>query len=72
MGDYRRNQKPILILGGTGKTGRRVAERLAAQRVPVRIGSRSGELPFDWNDERTFVPAVQGVGAAYISHRNLE
>jgi uncharacterized protein YbjT (DUF2867 family) len=39
--------RPILVLGGTGKTGRRVAERLAARGLPVRIGSRSGRPPFD-------------------------
>ena len=33
--------RPTLITGGTGKTGRRVAERLAARGIPVRIGSRS-------------------------------
>jgi uncharacterized protein YbjT (DUF2867 family) len=37
-----------LVLGGTGKTGRRVAERLMARGVPTRIGSRSGAPPFDW------------------------
>ena len=31
------------VLGGTGKTGRRVAERLRALKLPVRVGSRSGE-----------------------------
>ena len=36
----------ILVLGGNGKTGRRVAERLRARELPVRIGSRSGEPPF--------------------------
>ena len=34
--------KTTLVLGGTGKTGRRVVERLAARSLPVRIGSRSG------------------------------
>jgi len=29
-----------LVLGGTGKTGRRVAERLAARGVPTRVASR--------------------------------
>ena len=38
-----------LVLGGTGKTGRRVVERLRAKGVAVRVGSRS--LPFDWNDD---------------------
>ena len=68
MSEVGPNQRPILIMGGREKTGRRVAERLAAQGVRVRNGSRSGEPPFDWNDERTFVPAVQGAGAASITY----
>ena len=35
----------ILVLGGTGKTGRRVVERLEARGLPVRVGSRSAEPP---------------------------
>ena len=31
------NTKPTLIIGGTGKTGRRVAEKLAARGVPTRV-----------------------------------
>jgi nucleoside-diphosphate-sugar epimerase len=34
--------KKTLVLGGTGKTGRRVAKRLAARGAPTRFGSRSG------------------------------
>ena len=60
--------KPILILGGTGKTGRRLAERLTAQGVPVRIGSRSGSPRFDWEVPATWGPALQGVRAVYISY----
>ncbi len=60
--------KPILILGGTGKTGRRLAERLTAQAVPVRIGSRSGSPRFDWEVPATWGPALQGVRAVYISY----
>ena len=60
--------KPILILGGTGKTGRRLAERLTAQGVPVRIGSRSGSPRFDWEVPATWGPAMQGVSAVYISY----
>ena len=60
--------KPILVLGGTGKTGRRVAERLTARGVPVRVGSRSGEPPFDWEDPATWAPALEGVGAVYLSY----
>jgi predicted dinucleotide-binding enzyme len=39
--DAMHSNDPILVIGGTGKTGRRVAERLAARGVPVRIGSRT-------------------------------
>lgn len=59
---------PILILGGTGKTGRRLAERLTAHGVPVRIGSRSGTPRFDWEVPATWGPAMQGVSAVYISY----
>jgi uncharacterized protein YbjT (DUF2867 family) len=57
-----------LVLGGNGKTGRRVATRLTALGHPVRIGSRSGKPPFDWEDPSTWAPALDGVRAAYISY----
>src|SRR5699024_7203342 len=62
------NEAPILVLGGTGKTGRRVAERLAARGLPVRVGSRAAQPPFDWNDEATWAPALRGAAAVYISY----
>ena len=34
------NNSPILITGGTGKTGSRIAKRYDRQRLSVRIGSR--------------------------------
>jgi uncharacterized protein YbjT (DUF2867 family) len=60
--------RPILVLGGTGKTGRRVVERLAARGIPVRVGSRFGEPPFDWDDRSTWAPVLDGIGAVYVSH----
>jgi len=68
MGVHAKQQKPILILGGTGKTGRRVAERLTARGLPVRIGSRSAQPPFDWGNPATWIPALDGVAAVYISY----
>ena len=41
-----------LITGGTGKTGRRVAHRLTAMGRAVKLGSRSGDVRFDWEDDR--------------------
>lgn len=55
-----------LVLGGTGKTGRRVVARLKALGLPVRVGSRTGEPPFDWSDQATWAPAVAGVDAVYL------
>ncbi|MGW6379552.1 NmrA family transcriptional regulator [Rhodococcus sp. NPDC055112] len=57
-----------LVLGGTGKTGRRVAQRLTGLDLPVRIGTRSGGVPFDWEDTATWEPALEGMTAAYISY----
>ena len=54
------DMKPILVLGGTGKTGRRVVERLTARGMPTRIGSRSADPPFDWEDQATWAPALAG------------
>ena len=58
----------ILVIGGTGKTGRRVAQRLQDRGVSVRIGSRSGAPPFDWEDHGTWDAALHGATAAYISY----
>ncbi|MFI0357549.1 NAD(P)H-binding protein [Actinomadura sp. 9N407] len=55
-----------LILGGTGKSGRRVASLLSARNVPVRVASRTGEQPFDWTDRTTWDLALKGVRAVYL------
>ena len=57
-----------LVLGGTGKTGRRVAERLDKLGVATRIGSRSAAAAFDWNDRATWTPALKGVSRVYVSY----
>jgi uncharacterized protein YbjT (DUF2867 family) len=56
------------VLGASGKSGRRVAERLTAAGRPVRAASRSGEAHFDWEDETTWAPALAGADAAYITN----
>ena len=53
--------KPILITGGTGKTGSRIVQRLEARGVPVRVGSRSGTPSFDWEDRvGKWMPVASG------------
>lgn len=59
---------PILIVGGNGKTGRRVADRLKALGKPVRIGSRNAEPAFDWERPETWKAALTGASAAYVTY----
>lgn len=68
MNSTTRSDGLTLILGGTGKTGRRVAERLASRGVQTRIASRSADPSFDWNDQSTWDAALDGVTAAYITY----
>ncbi|MER6778610.1 MULTISPECIES: NAD(P)H-binding protein [unclassified Streptomyces] len=57
-----------LVIGGNGKTGRRVAQKLRGQGRAVRIGSRTGAPPFDWNVPGTWGPALEGVGRVYVTY----
>jgi uncharacterized protein YbjT (DUF2867 family) len=57
-----------LVLGGTGKTGRRIVERLKARDLPVRVGSRTGEPPFEWKDRATWGPVLEGVDSVYVAY----
>jgi uncharacterized protein YbjT (DUF2867 family) len=58
----------VLVLGGTGKTGRRIAAGLKARDLPVRIGSRAATPPFDWNNEAGWDACLRDVDAVYISY----
>lgn len=60
-------KKTILVIGANGKTGRRVVQRLRVAAYPVKAASRSSETPFDWNDQATWAPALEGVHAAYVT-----
>lgn len=57
----------ILVIGGTGKTGRKVAERLIQKNQNVRIGSRNGQPVFDWEDPSTWPAALAGMDKVYIT-----
>ncbi|NED96619.1 NAD(P)H-binding protein [Phytoactinopolyspora alkaliphila] len=59
-------QKPILVLGGTGKTGRRVAAQLAHQGHQIRAASRRSRHRFDWADQSTWKPVLDGAHGVYI------
>ncbi|NUW37726.1 NAD(P)H-binding protein [Nonomuraea sp. SMC257] len=57
-----------LVLGGTGKTGRRVIDRLTALGRPVRSGSRSSSPAFDWADLDGWPAVLQGVESMYVTY----
>src|SRR5688500_15146848 len=58
--------KRVLVLGGTGETGRRVAAGLRAKGVEVRVGSRTASPAFAWEDPSGWAAVLEGVDAAYV------
>ncbi len=59
---------PILVIGSTGKTGRRIAQKLRALGHTVRDGARQSAIPFDWDQPATWAAALDGVRSAYIAY----
>ncbi len=58
----------ILVIGGTGKTGRRVVRQLSSLDTEIRVGSRTAGVPFDWRDRTSWKPALRDVESIYISY----
>ncbi|MGA4684962.1 ergot alkaloid biosynthesis protein [Micromonospora sp. AB353] len=59
----------ILVVGGTGTTGRLVAARLAAAGRRARVASRRASaegVRFDWYDRSTHDTALDGVTGLYL------
>lgn len=59
---------PVLVLGATGKTGRRIVERLLAFGIEVREGSRSAMPAFSWQEPEGWDALLEGVRAIYVSY----
>lgn len=64
MGDMSTDN--TLVLGATGKTGRRVAARLRLSGTPVRSASRSSQVRFNWTEPDTWDAALRGITAVYL------
>jgi uncharacterized protein YbjT (DUF2867 family) len=60
----------VLVLGGTGTTGRRVVAGLRARGVTARAATRKpgepGQVRFDWADRTTHADALRDVSAVYL------
>lgn len=58
----------IVVIGGTGKTGSRVVDRLVTAGFHTRGVSRSTVPAFDWNDPETWDVSLADVRAVYITY----
>ncbi len=57
----------IILIGGSGKTGGRIADRLARRGLGFRFASRSSARPFDWEKRADWAAALTGAKSAYVS-----
>jgi len=58
-----------LVIGGTGKTGRRVVEKLQEKGHTVRIGSRNASPAFDWHNPEGWNAALESIKQVYITYQ---
>ena len=58
---------PILVLGGTGKTGKRIVARLRTAGRDVRPASRRSTPQFDWDEPSTWSGVLAGVSTVYLA-----
>jgi len=58
----------ILVIGGKGKTGSRVVKLLNEKpNITIRLGSRSSEIPFNWEKTETWSLALKDINSIYIT-----
>jgi len=62
-------ENPVLIIGGNGKTGKRVLEKLSHKGLKTRPVSRSTSPAFDWNNQDTWEPCLDGVQSMYVTYQ---
>ena len=67
--EIKRARTPLtLVLGATGKTGRRVVQSLWEAGHPVRMGSRQAEPCFDWDKPITWDACLESVTQVYVNY----
>lgn len=59
----------ILVIGGNGKTGKRIVKLLKQIGHTVRVGSRQGQPTFDWHNPDGWSAAVKGMDSIYITYQ---
>lgn len=61
------NNKTTLVIGNSGKTGKRVEQQLKEMGIATRGVSRSTNIPFDWYDASTWSKAIEDCTSAYVT-----
>lgn len=61
----------VLVLGATGKTGRRVVAELERRGASVRAASRSSPAFFEWRRPDSWQCVLEGARAAYVVDSQL-
>ncbi len=57
----------ILVVGATGKTGRRVIKGLHDKGISARSASRNSNTPFDWEKSATWDANLEGIKSVYLT-----
>ena len=66
--------RSVLVLGATGKSGRRLVPLLREQEVKVQAASRrgiAGMAYFDWDKPESYDAALAGIDAVYLTPPEL-
>lgn len=58
----------IMVIGATGKTGKRVCKLLAAKGIYVKAASRKSINRFDWEDKTSWAPTLKGIKSVYLTY----
>ncbi len=61
-------QTQHLVIGATGKTGSRVLKGLRELGFAPKGASRNGDVAFDWDDPTTWITALNGIDAVYLTY----
>lgn len=59
----------ILVLGGTGKTGRKIVNLLKTLGHNVRVGSRTSSPSFNWSEPESWSQVLKGIDKVYITYQ---
>lgn len=57
-----------LVIGATGKTGKRVLQGLRYIGLDAKGANRNGDIHFDWRAPETWAAALNGIDSVYLTY----